>query len=156
MLGKAINQFLKGLAGFAKYKAMQAKKKAQKKKRVKVRSSRDYRALPTRVDRRSRVNALDWAKTGKWVRVISSNVKGIKYDKANQTLYVQFKGYKGAADPIYAYYDVAIATARSMFNSSSMGGFVWAKLRDQYQYDRIKTKFFRQLMLTMGVICFMF
>lgn len=81
----------------------------------------------------------DWVESGARVRVHSSNVAAIRYDRPNQILYVQFR-VKGVITPdgaLYRYFDVHPMTARAMFNTSSMGKFVWYRLRDRYAYERV-------------------
>lgn len=81
----------------------------------------------------------DWAESGLRVRVHSSNVAAIRYDKPNQILYVQFrvKGVITSDGALYRYFGVHPATAKSMYNTISMGRFVWYKLRDRYPYERV-------------------
>lgn len=69
------------------------------------------------------IDAQAWADSGQWVEVTSSNVAGIKYDKASQTLSVEFLGPKQSRNntTVYEYYGVSEFTAMDMFRCSSMG-----------------------------------
>jgi hypothetical protein len=78
-----------------------------------------------------------WAEVGEWAVVNSSNVAAIAYNKKAQELYVEFLG-KGKVNPIYRYSGVSVSTARDMFDSSSVGSFVWKVLRDRYAFQKIK------------------
>jgi len=76
----------------------------------------------------------DWIASGHRVRVKSSNVIAIGYDRENKVLWVEF----GSGSPTvthYKYYGVHSSTAKSFFNAASMGKFVWYRLRDKYVYD---------------------
>lgn len=84
------------------------------------------------VDRRHRVDADQWAETGVWVMVKSSNVKAISYQKAFEYLYVEFK--QGS---VYRYDNVPLRTAKDMFRVGSKGKFVWRRLRDQFPYTKV-------------------
>lgn len=85
----------------------------------------------------------EWVDSGARVRVRSSNVLAIRYDKPNQILYVEFKKHlkgknkntDGVAGKLYRYFGVHPLTAKSMYQSASMGKFVWYKLRDRYPYE---------------------
>lgn len=82
----------------------------------------------TKVDRRFSVKtAQEWAQTGAWVRMRSSNVSEIRYDKANQRLWVHFKS--GAS---YRYDSMPIETAKAAFNASSIGKFIWLLRRSGF------------------------
>lgn len=85
-----------------------------------------------RVDQRHRLTADEWAESGRWVRVKSSNVNGIAYDRKNSTLMVGFKD-----GSLYSYDGVPEVIAKGMFTASSMGKFVWRNLRDKYPYKRL-------------------
>ena len=91
------------------------------------------------INKKKKDTPKDWVDTGAQVYVHSSNVAAIRYDKSNRVLYVQFR-VKGNIEPsgaLYRYYDVHPATARSMYQTASMGKFVWHKLRDRYAYERV-------------------
>jgi len=80
--------------------------------------------IPSRVDLRSGFSSADkWMKSGTWILVKSSNVKMILYDLPAQKLYVEFLNHSRY------WYSVPPATARKMFNSGSMGKFVWSMRR---------------------------
>lgn len=67
--------------------------------------------------------AAQWADSGRWVSVKSSNVSKIMYDRPRKRLYVMFRG----GDTYY--YSVPKVTGMAMFNTFSMGKFVWAMRR---------------------------
>lgn len=87
----------------------------------------------SRVHRVHKLDAKGWYESGRWVNVTSSNVKGIMYDKKKSYLYVEFK-----SNAIYVYRDIDYRIAKNMFNSTSMGKFVWYVLRKNgYSYSLI-------------------
>lgn len=79
----------------------------------------------------------EWRDSGVWVKVESSNVKGIRYDAEARKLYVEFLG-KGGPEALYVYHEVPPQTAEDMFNAESLGKFVWNRLRDKYIYNRLR------------------
>lgn len=82
------------------------------------------------VDKRSHLNATEWAKSGRWVHVHSSNVASIAFNSEAKQLFVQFGGSaKGVPQPVYCYFGIDPHKAKSMFNSSSLGRWVWKELR---------------------------
>lgn len=83
----------------------------------------------SRVDQRHRLGSEQWIDSGRWVNVKSSNVGSIRYEKDISALVVQF--LDGA---IYRYEQVPHKVAQDMFNTSSMGRFVWQRLRDVYPF----------------------
>ena len=86
---------------------------------------------PSRIDSRVKLSGADeWVATGKWARVKSTNVRYIKYDKKEKILSVQFKN-----GMVYPYKQVPVRTAKDMYNASSMGRYVWRRLRDVYSFD---------------------
>lgn len=81
--------------------------------------------------------ASDWAlgvKYGRWVRVVSSNVARIKYDRVREVLHVEFKG---STPTEYVYIGVPLTVAKAMFNAPSMGKFVHRRLKGKYPYRRV-------------------
>jgi hypothetical protein len=64
-----------------------------------------------------------WLNGNKYIKVKSSNVLQIRYEKAARKLWVIFKG-----NAEYHYRSVMTHLARQMFFAPSMGKFVW-KLR---------------------------
>ena len=87
-----------------------------------------------KIDRRSRIETpQQFTYSGKEVRVTSSNVFSIRYDKPNHRLWVRFRN--GA---LYKYDRVSLQTAQSMFSAPSMGKFVWRRLRGRYPYSRVE------------------
>ena len=92
-----------------------------------------YNRKAPNVDRRHNLVTSDqWAESGRWVGVSSSNVRGIRYDEGNERLFVEFK-----SRAVYAYEGVQPATAEAMFRASSMGRFVWQRLRGQFPYRKL-------------------
>lgn len=85
-----------------------------------------------RVDQRHRLTADEWAATGRWVRVKSSNVQSISYDRKEATLLVAFKN-----GSTYAYGNVPEMVAKGMFAASSMGKYIWRNIRDRYPYKKL-------------------
>lgn len=85
--------------------------------------------LATRIDKRHRMDSEDWVANGKWVKVKSSNVGEIRYEKSTKRLFVKFLGGQSG------YYNgVSVKLAEAFFNSSSLGRFVWRKLRDKFPW----------------------
>lgn len=89
---------------------------------------------PERVDFRSGVDsATEFVTSGRWVLVKSSNVKRIMYDRHQQRLVVEFLN-----GGVYEYLGVARRIAREMYTASSMGRYVWRRLRDKYAYNVLR------------------
>lgn len=82
-------------------------------------------------------DAQGWMDSGLWVEGDSSNVKGLSYDKKQQSLYVEFKSHA-----VYVYYNVPEQVAKDFFNASSLG---------VYLHQRIKTKGYLYKQLVKGV-----
>jgi hypothetical protein len=81
-------------------------------------------------------NARSFIDSGKWYNVESTNVLMIKYNKALRILSVRFKGVsQGIKKPIYHYKNVPPQVAGGMIVAGSKGKFVWARLRDKYDFD---------------------
>lgn len=76
----------------------------------------------------------EWTKVPRWVRVVSSNVARIKYDRLREVLHVEFKGSPPSE---YVYIGVDQKTAAAMFNAPSLGRFVHRRLKGKYPYKRI-------------------
>lgn len=85
-----------------------------------------------KVDKRSRSTLDDWLEGGEWTLVKSSNVAAIRFDLGQQKLWVAFKG-----GGVYVYSEVSTWAAKEMYTASSMGKYVWAKLRGIYPYARV-------------------
>lgn len=82
------------------------------------------------------VGAAAWVRSGKEVRVKSSNVYSIRYQTAGGQLFVAFRRYKSTAKgPTYRYSNVPTRVAKEMYDAPSMGKFVWRRLRDKYPYS---------------------
>jgi len=69
----------------------------------------------------------------RWKRVRSSNVHSIAYNPNEAILYVKFLDMS-----VYCYYDVEEETWSDFVIAPSKGRFVWQRLRDIYEYDRIQ------------------
>ena len=63
--------------------------------------------------------------------VDSSNVASIGYDAEQMILEVEFNN-----SAIYQYYDVPTQIYTDFLNSVSKGRFLWANIRDVYEYAR--------------------
>lgn len=85
-----------------------------------------------KVDKRQQDDVDKWINSNKYIRVKSSNVAKIRYEKAARRLWVTFKN--GAE---YHYNSVMTPLAKQMFNAASQGKFVW-KIR-RMGYVGIKT-----------------
>ncbi len=106
-----------------------AKYKGFKKVEKESPSTQPLWYLATKVDKRHRMDSEDWIKSGKWVKVKSSNVAEICYEKSTKRLHVKFLGGQ------QGYYNqVPPRIAEAMYNSSSMGKFVWRRLRDKFPW----------------------
>lgn len=64
------------------------------------------------------------------IKVESSNVVAVGY-KTNE-LYVDFKSGS------YIYYDVPKAIYEGLLKAESKGKYMWAKIRDRYDYCKLK------------------
>lgn len=83
---------------------------------------------PFRVDLRSGVfDATTFVNSGKWVKVRSSNVAQIKYEKAAQRFWVQFLNRSE-----YHYPSITVELAKKFFRAASYGRFVWTIRRMGY------------------------
>lgn len=78
-----------------------------------------------KVDKRFNTDVDRWADEGTWVRVKSSWVVAIRFDKVLKRLFVQYKKDKaGVPGPVCRYDNVATRKAKDMFQAASMGKFV--------------------------------
>ncbi len=75
------------------------------------------------------LNSQTWAESGATVAVESSNVTAIRYDAANQLLYVGFRN-----SPTYEYTDVPLQVAKDMYDCTSLGSYVHQRLTHHYAY----------------------
>lgn len=67
----------------------------------------------------------------------SSNVRAIGYDSENKYLYVQFHpGSESERSPIYRYISVPENVYSRFIEAPSKGMFVWANIRDKYNYAK--------------------
>lgn len=83
----------------------------------------DEKPAAPRVWKQHRLDADGWAEEGRWVSVSSSWVKGIRYDRINKRLFVEYK-----SGVVCLYNGIASVTAKNMFNAGSMGKFVHKNL----------------------------
>jgi len=65
--------------------------------------------------------------------VRSSNVKRIGYDQINKVLYIEFKN-----NSLYRYLDVDKNDYRPFMTAPSKGKFVWSRIREIFDYERIR------------------
>lgn len=66
----------------------------------------------------------EWADSGDWAPTKSSNVGAIRYDKSTDTLIIQFRHGK-----VYGYQGNGLQFALDCFTASSIGTFVWQRIR---------------------------
>ena len=93
-----------------------------------IRAGEEKATEGSRIDRRAYTDdASRWIEDGRKVRVKSSNVRYIWYEKPAQRLYVQFK-----SGDTYYYPSVTVVVAKRMFNGTSMGKYVWWMRRNGY------------------------
>lgn len=81
-----------------------------------------------KVDKRQQDDVDKWINSNKYIRVKSSNVLKIRYEKAARRLWVIFKG-----NVEYHYDSVMTPIAKRMFNAASQGKFVWWLRRNGYK-----------------------
>lgn len=77
------------------------------------------------------IGPIDWVDSGVWVDVSSSWVKGIRYDKTEKALFVEYKNRTGTPTVVCRYGNIQPAKAKSMFLSGSMGKWVHANIIKQ-------------------------
>jgi len=90
---------------------------------------------PPKVNKRSGYkDPTDWAKSGRWVSVISSTVAGLMYDADEETLFVQFRGGE-----VYQYLSVPLRVAADFFSANSMGKYLDRRIKKVgYIYAKIQ------------------
>ena len=71
-----------------------------------------------------RLSAQEWAESGEWAKVVSSNVAAIRFDVKTNDLWVEFDGQGRRPNSVYVYSDVGLSRAKDMYMCSSMGRFV--------------------------------
>jgi KTSC domain len=64
--------------------------------------------------------------------VDSSNLKSVGYDKASQTLEIEFQN-----GGIYEYYDVPEEEYDDLMSASSKGSYFMSNIRPIYSYDKV-------------------
>ena len=67
------------------------------------------------------------------IKVESSNVVAVGYKKND--LYVDFKSGS------YVYFDVPKIIYEGLLKAESKGKYMWAKIRDRYDYARLDNKY---------------
>lgn len=77
-----------------------------------------------KINPKSTLTPAEWLDSGRWVGVISSNVRKIRYDKKRYDLYIGFLN-----GSIYKYPGVDRSLARRIFQSASLGKAVWRIFR---------------------------
>lgn len=81
----------------------------------------------------------EWALSGTWLTMASSNVDSIRYLWDSQILEVIFKGVSPQGDGYdYQYFGISPEVATAFSKASSPGRFVWNHLRGQYPYVRLR------------------
>ena len=65
----------------------------------------------------------------KMIKVVSSNVVAVGYEKNN--LYVDYKSGS------YVYYNVPKEIYAGLLAADSKGKYMWAKVKGRYDYDRL-------------------
>jgi len=94
--------------------------------------------LGPKVNKRHIIDSDQWADEGKWVQVISSNVKGIMYDSDDKLLHVEFLSKGRGVSPIYVYYGVPETVAKNLFNATSVGSTLHWTVKVKYNYSRLR------------------
>lgn len=67
------------------------------------------------------------------VKVESSNIDSIGYDKNNQTLLIAYKNGRN-----YHYNGVELKTYEDFKNADSKGKFFWENINKKYEYKEIR------------------
>lgn len=92
-----------------------------------------YTTKAPNVDRTHKVKTKSWIEHPRWVNIHSTNVKRIKYNQKQLQLFVEFKN-----NSVYRYDNVPVEVAIDFFNSSSLGRFVWRRLRDRFDTTHLE------------------
>ena len=98
-------------------------------KEVKRSVAKATTAEASKVDKRSQVGAPGWVRTGRWVRVVSSNVTHIRYDKPRKKMHVRFKG-----NVEYVCDNFSLQRAVTYFNAPSIGKHHWKLRRAGFKF----------------------
>ncbi len=77
------------------------------------------KVVAPRINKTYRGTVEDWVLSGAWVKVKSSNVREIAYDKATKRLWALFK----RSDQQYFYEPVSTRQAKDFYGCPSMGKF---------------------------------
>ena len=85
------------------------------------------KAVAPRVNKTYKGTVEDWIESGNWIRVKSSNVAKIMYDKQAKKMWVEFKG-----GDVYHYTPVSVRQAKDFYGAPSMGRYVWKMRRAGY------------------------
>ncbi len=73
---------------------------------------------------------------GEWLRKTSSNIGGVRYDVATQTLEVMFT----AGTDVYAYLNVPPEVAAALQAAPSIGSYFHAKIKNKYCFKKRKAE----------------
>jgi hypothetical protein len=87
----------------------------------------------SQVSNEERLSGESWLSNPRWILTLSTDVRAIAYDQIRRHLYVQFN-----SGSIYRYYGVPVEIARDMRSCSSMGKFVWGRLRNKYPFSKLR------------------
>ena len=88
-----------------------------------------------KIDKRHRLEADDWVDSGRWVRVSSSNVSAIMFDKLRERIYVEFlPSKKFPAGSVYFYLSCPAQLAKDLFNAGSIGIFLNSKIKGVHAF----------------------
>lgn len=82
-------------------------------------------ATAPKVEEPRPASAEEWAATGRWAQVVSSDVQAIRYEAGHRHLHVIFR--RGHRE--YLYPEVDPGLAKSMYHAASMGRFVHRYLK---------------------------
>jgi hypothetical protein len=79
----------------------------------------------------------------KRLSVDSSNIKSIGYDENRNTLEVEYNG-----GSVYQYFDVPNKVYQDIISTNSVGRYLYANIKDKYNYTKLSNIPFRELELT--------
>jgi hypothetical protein len=99
----------------------------------------------------------DWLASGTWLELFSSNVKAVRYNWADETLEIQYRGEdKNGEGYWYVYYGIDPSLASGITQTDSPGRWVWSHLRIRgtrygYQKEYVRMRGFAGSPRTPGV-----
>ena len=88
---------------------------------------RAVKAVAPRIDKRFKGSVEDWIDSGEWIRVKSSNVAKIMFERSAKKLWVEFKG-----GSTYFYQPISVRQAKDFFGTPSFGKHIWRMRRAGY------------------------